>query len=358
MPLPDGFELGHWTDPEARTGCTVVLAPPGARGGVDVRGGGTGTRELESLSPLANAEGPDAVLLTGGSAFGLAAADGVSRWLEERGRGRPTPAGVVPLVPAAVVYDLVEGNSGSATRTRAGLRGVRAARRRTCRSAVRSAPARAPPWASCSAAIAPPAAEWATRRARLAGGDDRGRGRGRQRVRGRDRRATVSCSAPRAANDGELVRTSTCSRRCRSCRSFAMSPRVGRQHDAGVRLHRRLDRQAQLRDRRADGQRRDRACGRSRVHPDRRRCRLLYRVGIRAAGRRPVLASWSAHRLGAVAATSPPPRSATPSWPPARRSRARTAVRAQQLIRGGRSSGTSVRSTNSSANWMNRYRSW
>jgi L-aminopeptidase/D-esterase-like protein len=76
---------------------------------VDVRGGGTGTRELEGLSPIANAEGPSAVLLTGGSAFGLAAADGVARWLEERGFGRPTPAGVVPLVPAAVVYDLVEG---------------------------------------------------------------------------------------------------------------------------------------------------------------------------------------------------------------------------------------------------------
>jgi L-aminopeptidase/D-esterase-like protein len=113
LPLPDGFEVGHWTDAEAKTGCTVVIAPPGARGGVDVRGGGTGTREIESLSVLANAEGPDAVLLTGGSAFGLAAADGVSRWLEERGRGRPTPAGVVPLVPAAVVYDLVEGNPGA-----------------------------------------------------------------------------------------------------------------------------------------------------------------------------------------------------------------------------------------------------
>jgi L-aminopeptidase/D-esterase-like protein len=112
LPLPGGFLLGHWTDPEARTGCTVVVAPPGSRGGVDVRGGGTGTREIESLSPLANSEGPDAVLLAGGSAFGLAAADGVARWLEERGRGRPTPGGVVPLVPAAVVYDLVAGDPG------------------------------------------------------------------------------------------------------------------------------------------------------------------------------------------------------------------------------------------------------
>ena len=64
---------------------------------------------MEGLSPLANAEGPTAVLLTGGSAFGLAAADGVTRWLEERGLGRPTPAGPVPLVPAAVIFDLVVG---------------------------------------------------------------------------------------------------------------------------------------------------------------------------------------------------------------------------------------------------------
>ncbi len=107
-PPPDGFAFGHWTDADARTGCTVVLAPPGSRGGVDVRGGGTGTRELEGLTTLANAEGPSAVLLTGGSAYGLAAADGVMRWLEQRGIGRPTPGGVVPLVPAAVVFDLVE----------------------------------------------------------------------------------------------------------------------------------------------------------------------------------------------------------------------------------------------------------
>jgi L-aminopeptidase/D-esterase-like protein len=78
---------------------------------VDVRGGGTGTREIETLSPLANSEGPNAVLLTGGSAFGLAAADGVVRWLEERGLGRATPAGVVPIVPAAVVFDLAEGSA-------------------------------------------------------------------------------------------------------------------------------------------------------------------------------------------------------------------------------------------------------
>jgi L-aminopeptidase/D-esterase-like protein len=111
LPLPGGFAVGHWTDAAAQTGCTVVIPPAGARGGVDVRGGGTATREIEALAPLANSEGPTAVLLTGGSAFGLAAADGVSRWLEEYGFGRPTPTGLVPLVSAAVIYDLAEGDA-------------------------------------------------------------------------------------------------------------------------------------------------------------------------------------------------------------------------------------------------------
>src|SRR5437763_3902192 len=106
VPLPDGFLVGHAATARGDTGCTVVICPPGARGGVDIRGGGTGTRELEPLKLLANAEGPNAVLLTGGSAFGLAAADGVVRWLEERDLGRPTPWGVVPLVPTAVIFDL------------------------------------------------------------------------------------------------------------------------------------------------------------------------------------------------------------------------------------------------------------
>src|SRR3954453_12763604 len=106
LPPPEGFAVGHWTDGEAGTGCTVILAPAGTRGGVEVRGGGTGTRELEGLAPLANADGPTAVLFTGGSAFGLAAADGAVRWLEERGLGRPTPLGPIPLVPTAVMFDL------------------------------------------------------------------------------------------------------------------------------------------------------------------------------------------------------------------------------------------------------------
>jgi L-aminopeptidase/D-esterase-like protein len=108
-PLPDGFAVGHWSDPAGGTGCTVVLPPPETRGGVCVHGGGPGTRETDVLGPLANAQEANAVLLTGGSAFGLAAADGVVRWLEERERGYFTPYGRVPLVPAAVIYDLPSG---------------------------------------------------------------------------------------------------------------------------------------------------------------------------------------------------------------------------------------------------------
>jgi L-aminopeptidase/D-esterase-like protein len=109
--LPAGYRVGHWSDPEARTGCTVVIPPGGSRGGVCVQGGGPGTRETDVLGPLANAEHATAVLLTGGSAFGLAAADGVVRWCEEHGLGYETPAARVPLVPAAVIYDLASGSA-------------------------------------------------------------------------------------------------------------------------------------------------------------------------------------------------------------------------------------------------------
>lgn len=110
--LPAGFSVGHWTDAEAATGCTVVLTPAdGAVASGEVRGGGPGTRETDRLSPLVSATHVHAILLTGGSAFGLAAADGVVRWLEERGRGHWTPGGLVPLVPGAVIYDLVTGDA-------------------------------------------------------------------------------------------------------------------------------------------------------------------------------------------------------------------------------------------------------
>ncbi len=125
LPPPDGFTIGHWTDSIAETGCTVILPPPGSACGVDVRGGGPGSRETEILGPLANASEATAVLLTGGSAFGLAAADGVVRWCEEQQRGYATPGGLVPLVPAAVIYDLVYRPPRRAAGTRAGLRGGR-----------------------------------------------------------------------------------------------------------------------------------------------------------------------------------------------------------------------------------------
>jgi L-aminopeptidase/D-esterase-like protein len=110
---PAGFEIGHWTNLEGATGCTVVLPPPGTQGGVDVRGGGPGTRETDVVGPLAGTHEVTGVAFCGGSAFGLAAADGVVRWLEEHGRGYDTPAGLVPIVPAAVVYDLAEGDAAA-----------------------------------------------------------------------------------------------------------------------------------------------------------------------------------------------------------------------------------------------------
>lgn len=110
MQLPAGITVGHWTDLEGLTGCTVVLAPEGTVAAGEVRGGGPGTRESELLSPAANAPGVQAVCFAGGSAFGLAAADGVVAWLEERGVGYPTPAGIVPLVAGAIVYDLPLGD--------------------------------------------------------------------------------------------------------------------------------------------------------------------------------------------------------------------------------------------------------
>ncbi len=107
-----GILVGHTTDVKALTGCTVVLAPPeGMRGAVHVRGRATGTRELDALSPRHLVPVVHAILLTGGSAYGLGAADGVMRWLSERGRGFQVGVGVVPIVPAAVVFDLAFGDA-------------------------------------------------------------------------------------------------------------------------------------------------------------------------------------------------------------------------------------------------------
>ena len=102
-----GIRVGHYTNAEAATGCTVVLCEGGAVGGVDVRGSSPGTRETDLLRPMNNVSEAQAVLLSGGSAFGLNAAAGVVRYLEERGVGYPAGEGiVVPIVPAAILFDL------------------------------------------------------------------------------------------------------------------------------------------------------------------------------------------------------------------------------------------------------------
>src|SRR5205823_11855680 len=105
-----GILVGHWTDPTGRTGCTVVLCPPGTVGSGEVRGGAPGTRETDLLRPGMLVNEVHAVLLTGGSAFGLAAADGVVRFLEERGIGFDAKIARVPIVPAAVLFDLGAGD--------------------------------------------------------------------------------------------------------------------------------------------------------------------------------------------------------------------------------------------------------
>jgi L-aminopeptidase/D-esterase-like protein len=101
-----GLRVGHCTDTRRPTGCTVVLTLDGAVAGVDVRGAAPGTRETELLSPLNAVERVHAILLAGGSAFGLDAAGGVMRWLDERGHGVEVGPARVPIVPAAILFDL------------------------------------------------------------------------------------------------------------------------------------------------------------------------------------------------------------------------------------------------------------
>ena len=101
-----GFQVGHAQDFKGATGCTVVLCPPGTVGGLDVRGSAAGTRQTDSLQPFHFVDEVHAVLLSGGSAFGLDASGGVMRFLEERNIGYQTSAGKVPIVPTAIIYDL------------------------------------------------------------------------------------------------------------------------------------------------------------------------------------------------------------------------------------------------------------
>ncbi len=105
------FRIGHFTDETTQTGCTVILFDRLVPATVDIRGGAPGTRETALLGSGRLVGQADAILLTGGSAFGLAAADGVMRYLAEQGRGFPTSTIPVPIVPAAVIYDLGQGSS-------------------------------------------------------------------------------------------------------------------------------------------------------------------------------------------------------------------------------------------------------
>ncbi len=128
-----GIELGHFTDSRRPTGCTVILTRAGAVAGVDVRGAAPGTRETDLLHPSNLVGQVHAVLLAGGSAWGLDAASGVMRWLEEHGIGLKVPYGLVPIVPAAVLFDLPVGD--------ASIRPDAAAGYAACAAASREAPA-------------------------------------------------------------------------------------------------------------------------------------------------------------------------------------------------------------------------
>lgn len=107
----EGVQVGHWTDEEARTGCSVIILPEGTVASGEVRGGAPATREFALLDPLRTVANVDAIVLSGGSAFGLASADGVVRYLEESGRGFPVVVARVPIVVALSLFDLAVGDA-------------------------------------------------------------------------------------------------------------------------------------------------------------------------------------------------------------------------------------------------------
>jgi L-aminopeptidase/D-esterase-like protein len=122
-----GVRVGHFTDTRRPTGCTVILPDRPAVAGVDVRGSAPGTRETDLLNPINTVDRVDAILLSGGSAFGLDAAAGVVRFLEESGRGWETSAGRVPIVPAAILFDLALGDASIRPDAAAGYEACRRA---------------------------------------------------------------------------------------------------------------------------------------------------------------------------------------------------------------------------------------
>lgn len=140
-----GLAVGHFTHPQRATGCSVVLCPQGAVAGVAVRGGSPGTRETDLLRPEHTVERVHAVLLTGGSAFGLDAAAGVMRWLEAQGAGHAVGPVRVPIVPAAVIFDLWRGD--------ASIRPDAAAGHAACAAASTQPPARGSVGAGAGATV-------------------------------------------------------------------------------------------------------------------------------------------------------------------------------------------------------------
>jgi L-aminopeptidase/D-esterase-like protein len=122
-----GVRVGHWTDPDGLTGVTVMEFPENNVAAVDVRGAAPGTRETALLAPGMAVAGIDALVFAGGSAFGLGAADGVMGELEAAGRGYTTPTGPVPIVPAAIIYDLLVGDPAARPGPESGAAAWRAA---------------------------------------------------------------------------------------------------------------------------------------------------------------------------------------------------------------------------------------
>lgn len=125
--LSDGVRVGHWTAPSGASGCTVVLPPPGNVSSYDLRGSSPGSREIATLDPDRQRTEIHGILLTGGSAFGLSAADGVMRWLEENEIGFKTPIATIPIVPAAVIFDAGAGDPDSRPGPEAGYAACAAA---------------------------------------------------------------------------------------------------------------------------------------------------------------------------------------------------------------------------------------
>ena len=143
--LVQGIEVGHFTDSRRPTGCTAILAKAGAVGGVDVRGAAPGTRETDLLHSTNLVERVHAIMLAGGSAWGLDAASGAMRWLEEQGVGLDISVGRIPLVPAAVLFDVLVGDMRIRPDAQAGYA--------ACQAASRAMPAQGNVGAGAGAAV-------------------------------------------------------------------------------------------------------------------------------------------------------------------------------------------------------------